>query len=389
MNAKSAPKREGKGAATVPAVLNGISGLKSKAEASCGDIYWEEVSDTYEITAADNWTLSIPDLDRFNENGKEFRYYVEEINPSSGYKVTYSGQGAQQDDTVTVTNEMTQGSLLITKNVQYNGRTAATDEEKALVNGSYALTVKMDGAEITGSPFTINVTNGVSNSILIPNLEAGDYTIEETDSGNLTLKSAEGGKSVSNNIVTVTVTAGKMTEADLLDTAKAEFTNNYIAYEVIVVKVDTENTKTKLGGAKFDLYSAEAVENGEIKPGAVPLQSNLVSSSDEQDKGKVSLGLLTPGTYYLFETEAPSGYNTMDMPVEIVVRENGVSLMQGSRNQVEEISQEKAELMVMNSAGAELPSTGGPGTKRLYLLGIMLLGLAGAGYVLKWRSKEV
>ena len=148
-------------------------------------------------------------------------------------------------------------------------------------------------------------------------------------------------------------------------------------------------TKTKLGGAKFDFYSAEAVENGEIKPGAVPLQSNLVSSSDEQDKGKVSLGLLTPGTYYLFETEAPSGYNTMDMPVEIVVRENGVSLMQGSRNQVEEISQEKAELMVMNSAGAELPSTGGPGTKRLYLLGIMLLGLAGAGYVLKWRSKEV
>ena len=284
---------------------------------------------------------------------------------------------------MTVINEMTQGSLLITKNVQYNGRTAATDEEKTLVNGSYALTVKMDGVEITGSPFTINVTNGVSNSILIPNLEAGDYTIEETDSGNLTLKSAEGGKSVSNNIVTVTVTAGKLTEADLLDAAKAEFTNNYIAYEVIIVKVDTENTKTKLGGAKFDLYSAEAVENGEIKPGAVPLQSNLVSSSDEQDKGKVSLGLLTPGTYYLFETEAPSGYNTMDMPVEIVVRENGVGLMQGSRNQVEEISQEKAELMVMNSAGAELPSTGGPGTGLIYLLGVMLIGVAGAGMVVR------
>ncbi len=196
-----------------------------------------------------------------------------------------------------------------------------------------------------------------------------------------------GGKSVSSNIVTATVTAGRQTEADLLDTAKAAFTNNYIAYEVIIVKVDTGNNETKLGGAKFDLYSEDAVENGEIKIGAAPLKSNLISSSDEQDKGKVSLGPLTPGTYYLFETEAPSGYTAMDMPVEIVVSENRVSLMQGSRNENGTISQEKAELTVMNSAGTALPSTGGPGSGLLYLLGFLLVTFAGAGFVMNRKRK--
>ena len=389
LKAGSAPNRSGgeKSAPEIPAVLSGISGLKSKGEASCGDRYWEEVSGTYTITAAENWILPVPDLDRFNEDGKEYQYYVEEISPPYGYKVTYTGQGAQQDDTVTVTNELSQGSLLITKTVQYNGRTAVTDEEKALLNGSYVFTVKKDGVEITGSPFTINVTNGVSNSVLIPDLEAGDYTIEETDSGNLTFASAAGGKSVSGDIVTAAVTVGKMTEAELLDTAKAEFTNNYIAYEVIIVKVDTGDTTSKLSGAVFDLYSEEAVENGEIKAGASPLISGLISSSDEQDKGKVSLGPLTPDTYYLFETEAPAGYIAMDMPVKIIVSENRVSLMQGSRNETGTISQERTELMVMNSSGATLPNTGGPGNKLIYLLGVMLTGIAGATLMMR-RSRE-
>ena len=36
-------------------------------------------------------------------------------------------------------------------------------------------------------------------------------------------------------------------------------------------------------------------------------------------------------------------------------------------------------LVVTNNAGVELPSTGGPGTRMLYLLGIMLTSLAAAG----------
>ena len=35
-----------------------------------------------------------------------------------------------------------------------------------------------------------------------------------------------------------------------------------------------------------------------------------------------------------------------------------------------------------------LPNTGGPGTNMLYLLGIMLTGLAGAGLVMKRRRRN-
>ena len=40
---------------------------------------------------------------------------------------------------------------------------------------------------------------------------------------------------------------------------------------------------------------------------------------------------------------------------------------------------------VLNNPGVELPSTGGPGTNLIYLLGLMLTGLAGAGLSMKRR----
>ena len=38
---------------------------------------------------------------------------------------------------------------------------------------------------------------------------------------------------------------------------------------------------------------------------------------------------------------------------------------------------------VMNYPGVELPNTGGPGTRLLYLAGLMLTGLAVAGLVMR------
>ncbi|MDO5138245.1 MAG: SpaA isopeptide-forming pilin-related protein [Oscillospiraceae bacterium] len=355
------------------------------------NITYYEVEGTYTVTknAQGEWKWSKGGLPKFDENGNEYTYYVVETIPSTGYETTYLGQssGLHNGDTAVIHNKLLKGSLKITKNVQYNGRTALTDEEKALVNGSYQFAVKKGGVEISGSPFTITVINGISNSVLISDLDQGtDYTIEETGSGSLVLKDASGGTAVNSNIVTATVTAGKLTETDLLDSAKAAFTNNYTAYEVIIVKVDTGNTDTKLGGAKFDLYPEGAVnDDGSIKEGAVPLKSDLVSSSSVSDKGKVSLGSLTPGTYYLFETEAPAGYIMMDMPVKITVNENNISLLQGTSQRSGTIENEKTELMVMNSAGVELPSTGGPGTRLFTILGSILVMFAGVLLVRRRR----
>ena len=48
-----------------------------------------------------------------------------------------------------------------------------------------------------------------------------------------------------------------------------------------------------------------------------------------------------------------------------------------------------AQATVENVPGAALPSAGGHGTNLIYLLGIMLTGLAGAGLMIKQRRKTV
>ncbi|MBR1812886.1 MAG: LPXTG cell wall anchor domain-containing protein, partial [Lachnospiraceae bacterium] len=45
------------------------------------------------------------------------------------------------------------------------------------------------------------------------------------------------------------------------------------------------------------------------------------------------------------------------------------------------------EITVYNSTGYELPSTGGPGTNLIYLLGIVLTGFAGTGLALRKRRR--
>ena len=42
---------------------------------------------------------------------------------------------------------------------------------------------------------------------------------------------------------------------------------------------------------------------------------------------------------------------------------------------------------VRNTPGAALPNTGGPGTNQIYLLGIMLTGIAGMGLVM-WKKRS-
>ena len=45
-------------------------------------------------------------------------------------------------------------------------------------------------------------------------------------------------------------------------------------------------------------------------------------------------------------------------------------------------------IRIMNSAGYELPSTGGPGTHLIYLLGIIFTSLAGTGLMMKRRRRN-
>ena len=194
--------------------------------------------------------------------------------------------------------------------------------------------------------------------------------------------------------------------------------SNTLAYEVTIFKTGEDMTRG-LSGAYFELYGSDYYESdGEtVNSDARPVQSNLVSESD----GKIILGALPKGTYYLVETQAPHGYIRISKPVKIVVdpfsslsktdeegsttrtyplyatysyylesgneasfslNYNGIAVEENTQDGIVSYSY---TFTVPNMSGATLPSTGGHGTFMIYLLGLMLLGISGAGFAAKRR----
>ena len=165
-------------------------------------------------------------------------------------------------------------------------------------------------------------------------------------------------------------------------------------------KVDIANIEQPLKGAEFDLY--ETVD-GQRKE--TPLIAGLVSGEDgmlADEKGKTVFGL-TAGIYHLVETKAPDGYN---LKTEAVVIElgsgngsntgagSGVSYSEGtnlSSNGNGISYNEETEVytfLISDTAGQELPHTGGPGTTVIYLAGIMLIALSLFGLSVHRKKSE-
>ena len=91
---------------------------------------------------------------------------------------------------------------------------------------------------------------------------------------------------------------------------------------------------------------------------------------------------LEAGTYYLKETKAPNGYNTLTSPIKIEIKQKDDGTQQIIINEAEVTTVE-----VLNEKGSLLPHTGGMGTTLIYLVGGALV--LGSGIVLanKKRAK--
>ena len=192
-----------------------------------------------------------------------------------------------------------------------------------------------------------------------------------------------------------------------------------IPTKVDVLKVEKGNETTiHLPNAVFELRKLEDVAP---TPGGTLtyVKENdqvIVSSATTGSNGRLTFSNLTYGVYEIREVTPPPGYiQTEDVTFYLRVDGGVITYVQKGSNIPSEWTpapntdetatvyfleaQEanpagepateavNATFRVGNTPGAALPSTGGPGTSLICLLGIMLTGLAGAGMVMQLRRK--
>ncbi|MDO5131801.1 MAG: SpaA isopeptide-forming pilin-related protein, partial [Eubacteriales bacterium] len=141
-----------------------------------------------------------------------------------------------------------------------------------------------------------------------------------------------------------------------------------------------------LEGALFDLY-AVTEENGQPVSQTPPLYTGLVSGADGmlRDSEMNAVFELQTGTYHLVETHAPDGYIRKENAVVITVAAGDVNYEEGTNISSDGSGKSFDEntkvytLKISNSAGYQLPATGGPGREIFRLFGIVLTALAAAG----------
>ena len=273
---------------------------------------------------------------------------------------------------------------------------------------NYVLHDKLSGLTFNSNSLEVKV----GTKTLAPNT---DYTLvtNPTDGDSFDVEFKDG-KLKTNDVVVVTYSATVAANATIAgagnkNTANLEYngkhstkeeTTTYV-WKLNVHKYTLDSTKKEvaLSGAKFVLYRMDGdtkkyakLAGGKID-GWVTNQSDattLVTSSE----GDILIEGLNEGTYYLEETEAPAGYNKLTKPIEVKITATSdatrVSETVEYRNQNDSIytPATDATVKVLNSAGTQLPSTGGIGTTLFYVIGGVLMAVAAVLLVTKKRMNN-
>lgn len=208
--------------------------------------------------------------------------------------------------------------------------------------------------------------------------------------------------------------------------AKGDGTNNtgktpedkviVFTYEFDTLKVDSADDTKKLQGAEFTLQDKASgkfakVVNG-IFQGWVDVAEASTLTTDEN--GLITIKGMEGGTYIVKETKAPTDYNLPSAPFEITLKAtkimsqdwnstasdalgefsatiaNPLPNTSGTATDNAKVSVDgyTATLTIKNTKGAELPETGGIGTKLFYIGGGALVLASAVILISKKRAKD-
>ena len=304
-------------------------------------------------------------------------------------------------------HEDTDIATLVEKNTMLDDE-KEVDEENAQVGDVLTYTITLTDGK--GTNLAATVTDTLSKGLTYNNdaTATEDFEVEVTENSDGT------------TTVVYTFSAETMTALDEGDTIEITYTATVNADAAIdgtvsnteftqysEQKTDGDETETKLTdmtvlktdgsdalkGAQFKLFRTDEalgldhvdvkvreLTDDELAAGNVtkaddtiyytvdPEGTNLIDMTDASSA--VVYGLDKDSTYFLQETVAPAGYNLLDEEVEVNL---------GSTT----------EITVVNTAGSELPSTGGMGTTLFYVVGGLMVAGAAIALIAKNRVAKM
>ncbi|MBR0474001.1 MAG: LPXTG cell wall anchor domain-containing protein [Erysipelotrichaceae bacterium] len=174
-----------------------------------------------------------------------------------------------------------------------------------------------------------------------------------------------------------------------------QMTTDITLKKVAKDQLDTENPPTLKGAAfKIERYTSNTYQQKDTSWGT----NGEMALTDVNSNGVFSFEGMTAGFYKIVETACPDGYVKISEDPVFEVRLNGTTkelevillnsdITDAANNQTEMVRVNDMTILFGNEPGAALPNTGGSGTNMIYLFGIMLTGLAGAGRVMRRKRK--
>ena len=378
-----------------------LDSLRNKDEVTCAGgegvnrAYKEEVG-TYTIQA-DDWSLDISDLPKYNEYGKKYTYYLVET-PVAGYDTTYVGQenGLKDDATdVEITNTPKVMDLTVAKSWAFANPSSVTkvqgkewpqgatvhvvvyskvgNNDPAPTSHTVDLTADQPSYTFTGLPeysgadkieYSV-VEAGVTgldsehfNTVIEGNAESG-YTIKNTEKGaGLTIiKAFEGAEltEAQKNAISFTLTGEGLKDRSTGNSV-ASLTKTYAEFTEGQWVLDQRDGI--VNGGTYTVTEANADIEHYSRVTAVKVNDEEEASFAQDAQGANPSGSITMSGYLGTITVTNKYTKLLDLKI-VKVDSNGMAtLLEGAKFELRKVDPDNPTLSYLDDA-ATLPTTTG------------------------------
>jgi fimbrial isopeptide formation D2 family protein/LPXTG-motif cell wall-anchored protein len=268
-----------------------------------------------------------------------------------------------------------------------------TDTMDAGLTPDQNVAIKIGNAVLAAAKYTVEY-NGQVTTITIPKDTLAEYVagtpIAITYSA--TVNSDANVYPYANPLTNNTGNTAELEYSSNVEDTTEKTTTPPTNVHVYLFELDITKTNSKgetLAGAEFTLKDPSnndvyVVQDATTKKYKVVSSSaaidGITTTVVSDENGKIYIDGLAAGTYNLVETKAPTDYNLLTDPVEIVI--SATYNADGTLNAVSGNT-----VTVVNRSGAELPGTGGIGTYIFTIGGAIIMVTAVAYLILKKKNE--